>query len=221
MELVSLAPDLWHAESMFGSMFPTRMIVRRTDAGLILWAPVAIDDEMQASLSALGTVHAIVAPNLFHYAHVAGAKERFPEAQVFAPEGLRTRRPNVPIDALLEPGLQLGSGCAVHAVEGSAVMSEFVLHDPETKTLVVTDLVFNVRRAHNFRSWFVFRVVAGTLGDVGQSRLWKTFVKDKEAAGASMRALCELPFERLMMGHGEVVEEGGADALAKATSHWT
>lgn len=219
MELISLASNLWHVESMFGSIFPTRMIVRRTDEGLILWSPVAIDDELAAAVTALGPVTTIVAPNLFHCAYVAAAKKRFPDARVFAPEGLRAKQPDLPIDAALEPGLRLGE-CSVHAVEGSAVMSEFVLHDPDTKTLIVTDLVFNVRRAHNLRSWFVFRVVAGTLGDVGQSRLWRSFVKDKEAAAASMQALNELPFERLVMGHGEILEEGAQDALAKATARW-
>lgn len=220
MELISLAPNLWHVESMFGAIFPARMIVRRTDEGLTLWAPVAIDEELAVTLSDLGPVTTIVAPNLFHSAHVAHAKDLFPGARVLAPEGLRKKKPEVPIDAVLEAGLELGEGCTVHAVEGSAVMSEFVLHDSATKTLVVTDLVFNVRRAHNLRSWFVFKVVAGTLGDVGQSRLWKSFVKDKEAMGASMRSINELPFERLIMGHGEVVEEGGQEALAKGTARW-
>lgn len=196
------------------------MTVRRTPAGLILWSPVAIDDELAAALRRLGPVTTIVAPNLFHYAHVAAAKARYPEARVLAPEGLRTKRPDVPIDSALAQGTSLGGGCSVHAVEGSAVVSEFVMHDAETKTLTVTDLVFNVRQAHNFRSWFVFRVLAGTLGDVGQSRLWKSFVKDSAAASKSMLALNELPFERLIVGHGEIVEDGGQESLAHATAHW-
>lgn len=220
MKLIPLAPNLWHVESMFGAIFPVRMVVRRTNEGIILWAPVALDEELAESIGDLGPVRTIVAPNLFHYAHVAHAKELFPGARVLAPEALRKKKPEVPIDGLLESGLELGDGCKVHSVEGSPVVSEFVLHDEATKTMVVTDLLFNVRRAHNWRSWFVFKVVAGTLGDVGQSRLWKSFVKDKEAAGASMRSLNELSFERLIVGHGEVVEEGGQEALAKGTARW-
>lgn len=220
--LIPLAPQLWTANDelilALGIRFPVRMTVLRDGEGnLALWSPIAIDDALASELAELGTVRWLVAPNLFHHLYLSDAVARYPGAELVGVRGFGAKRPDLPwSERLLHEGLPI-AGVEVLPVEGAPKMEEAVLFHRESGTLVVTDLVFAVREATSFWDRVVFGWVAGTLGRVGQSRLWRwSLTRDRAAAGASVRRMLELPFDRLVMAHGEVVSTGGRAALEEA-----
>lgn len=96
-------------------------------------------------------------------------------------------------------------------------MDETVFIHRATGTLVVTDSYFNLTNARTAMSRFMFRFV-GALGKPGQSRIWRSVVKDKVAMGESTRALLQNDFDRLVMAHGEVLESGAKGAYERAAS---
>lgn len=203
-----------------GIRFPVRMVVLRdADGGLALWSPIAIDDALAGELAELGPVRWLIAPNLLHHLFLEDAIARYPEATLVGVEGLRDKRPDLPWSATLDEGLPFESDAQVFAIDGAPSVQEVALHHPPSASLVVTDLVFAVRRAETFWDRVVFGWVAGTLGDVGQSRVWRwVLTRDRAAAGVSVRRLLELPFDQLIMAHGEIVEEDGREALERACS---
>lgn len=216
-----LADDLWEARDTLrmpgGVVFPLRMTVLRAGGGLVLWSPIRIDDALAAELDALGPVTHLVGPNQFHHLHLPRARERYPEATLLGAPGLAAKRPDIAFDGELAAGAPLLPGLDPVAIEGVPKLNEVVLLHRPSRSLVVTDLVFHILEAQGLMSWFVFRVVAGTLGRCGQSRLLRLVTKDRAAHGASIERLLEEDFDRLVMAHGEVVETGGRAALAKAT----
>ena len=60
--------------------------------------------------------------------------------------------------------------------------------------------------------------MAGTYGRVGTSRLFRMFIKDRPAFRASLDRVLQWDFDRVVVGHGDVVERGGKRALEQAWS---
>jgi len=218
-----LADELWCAEDDLrtapGVVFPIRMTVLRHASALTLVSPIAIDDAVATFLAELGSVEAIVAPNAMHHVHLPSTVERYPDARVFGVPGLRKKRREIVFDEMLSDGAApFHPGVELHSVDGAPTMDERVLYHRASRTLIVTDLIFNMPSAANWISRLIFRYVARALGKPAQSRLWRSFTKDRAAAGESIARLLELDFDRLVMAHGEVIPQGGREVLAEATT---
>lgn len=216
--LLPVAPAVFHATSSLrlpGFVhFPIRMTVLRTARGVVVVSPIEIDDALAAEVDALGPVRAIVAPNALHHLFLDGARRRWPGARLLGAPALRDKRKDLAFDGALD---DIDEEIEVVRIDGAPVVDEHVLLHGPSRTLVVTDLVFNVHRAANVVTWFVFAIVAGAYRRLGQSRMWRFFTKDRAAAAASLRRVLAWDFDRLVVAHGDVVESGAKAALEAAT----
>ncbi len=201
-----------------GFHMPTRMTVLPIEAGgVALVSPIPIDDELAAKIRALGPVRYLIAPNLLHHLYMGPASARWPDARVLAPAALRAKRPDLRIDAALEDGLPPDLSRSVHAVriEGAPSLDEHVFFHEATRTLVVTELAFNITRPEGLMAHVVLFLV-GCHGRLAQSRAWRFFVKDRRAAARSARTVLGLGFETLVVAHGAVVQKDARERLEGA-----
>ena len=201
-----------------GFQMPARMTVVRTDdGGLALVSPIPIDAQRAAELAALGEVRWLVAPNLLHHLYLCDAIARYPSAKVLAPRTLAAKRPDLRIDAPLDAPLPpaLAACLDVVAIDGAPSVAEHALFHRPTRTLVLTDLVFNVRAPRGVVANVVLWLV-GCHGKLAQSRTWRFFIKDRPAYAASVRRLLGLDVETLVVAHGDVVREDARARLAAA-----
>ena len=219
--LEPLGEGLWQSRfDLFtgGVHFPGRMIVARLDdGGLWLWSPVPIDDTLAAAITELGPVAHIVAPNAFHHLHFRKASARFGDAQRWITPALAKKRPTLEHDELLT-----GETPAVWAdtldqliVGGIPKVDEVVFFHRPSKTLVVTDLIFNIMEYQGWISGLVYRM-AGAHKKCAQSRLLRSAVKDRAAAGASVRTMLKWDFTQVVMAHGEVLTDDARGQLERA-----
>lgn len=204
----------------FGLHFPTRMTVLpfgKREVALV--SPVPIDDQIAASIAKLGEVRYLIAPNLLHHFYLGAASRRYPSAKILAPAGLREKVPDLTIDATLEQGLPFELAAAVELlrIDGAPAIDEFVFFHSASRTLVVTDLVFNFVRARGTFTKLVLFLV-GCYGHVAQSRAWRFTIKDRHAASASAQRVLALPFHTLIVAHGDVMQEDARAQLAQALS---
>ncbi len=221
-----IAENVWAQESTLrmpgGVHLPTRAtVIRAAHGGLVLHSPIALDAEGLAALDQLGEVRWIVAPSAVHWLFVKGAKERYPNAKVLAAPGVERKMPGFPMLALPPRGAldpSLAGELEVLRIEGAPLMDEHVFFHRPTRTAIVTDLLFNVRRSESFVTRFVLRLM-GTLGRAAQSRMWRLLVRDHEAAAESASHLLGWDFERLIMAHGDVLDDA-AHARATAALEW-
>jgi hypothetical protein len=200
-----------------GFVMPIRMTALPLEDGSVaLVSPIAIDDATARVIEARGPVGAIVAPNLLHHVFLRAAAARWPGARILAPEGLGAKEPAVRIDAVLgEDPAALGPSVQLVPIEGAPAIREVAIFHRPSKTLVVTDLVFNIRRPRGVLTPIVLRVV-GAHDRLAQSRAFRFMVKDRRAAAASCERLVSLDFDRLVVAHGDVIDSGGREALAAA-----
>lgn len=198
--------------------FPIRMTVLRAESGrLVLISPIRLDDTLVAAIDQLGEVEHIVAPNLMHHLFASAARERWPRARLWGAPGLKKKRSDLSFHSFLAAGA-LVPGLAVFPLAGAPAVEEHAFLHHASRTLVVTDLVFNVRAAPNFMTRWVFKWVSGTYGRLAPSRLWKRFAKDRTALKQSLAAVLDADFDRLVVAHGDVVQEGAQGSLRAALS---
>jgi hypothetical protein len=61
-----------------------------------------------------------------------------------------------------------------------------------------------------------FRVVGGIRSHPGMSRLFKFLVRDRAAFSSSIQHLMQWDFDRLIVGHGEIIEARAKERVAAA-----
>jgi hypothetical protein len=200
-----------------GFQFPTRMtVLPLSGRAIALVSPIPFDDDLAARVAALGEVKLLIAPNLLHHLYLAGATARWPGASVLAPAALRKKRPDLRIDRSLEEATATEFAGSVQPlkIEGAPAVDEFVFFHEATRTLVVSDLVFNITEPKGVVANVALFAV-GCHGHLAQTRAWRFFVKDRAATAASVRALLAMQPEALVMAHGDVIEMGARERLEK------
>jgi hypothetical protein len=202
-----------------GIYLPARMTIIRLDAeSLALHSPVPLTAAQLDAIRAIGRVTTIIAPNNFHHLYLRPAIEAFPDADVWAAPGLPAKRPKLALRNLLGPDAKppFADRLTPIFLAGGPKMDETVFLHRATRTLVVTDSYFHLKSTTGWLTPLVFRLT-GSLKP-GQSRIWRSTVKDRQAMAAASRAVAALDFDRIVMAHGEVLHSGGKAAWVAATA---
>lgn len=187
----------------------------------LVLSPIAFSEGELEEIAAVGPVTHLVAPNLFHHLWLADAQERWPNATVWGPDGLETKSEAITdyrrLSARPEAPWPKDLQCV--EVRGMPRFREWALFHAGSRTLFVTDLVFNQPTAHTATTRFFLRMT-GVYGKCAVSRLFRGMIRDKEAFAESCRAILALPFERVVMAHGETIELNAKATLTKALARW-
>lgn len=131
---------------------PTRMtIIRLPDGGLWVHSPVACTPDLVAAVEALGPVVAIVAPNSFHYTHLADWTRAFPQAAIFGVRGLSVKVRGIAFAFLENQPSPLWREAIDFRVIPLGSFTEAVFLHRASRTLIVTDLMqsFEADRIRN------------------------------------------------------------------------
>jgi hypothetical protein len=222
MAFISEAPEVWSVMHTMrfpgGVRLPSRMTVVRLPGGeLLLHSPVPPDDELLAEVAHLGPVAHIVAPSLLHHLFVRAWMDRSPGARLWVAPGLAGKRHDLPAhEPLGEQAPEAWRGVIDQLpIRGQPRMNEVAfLHRP-SRTLIVSDLVFNVGRPRTLPTELVLRLM-GTHGGLASSRLWRSYTRDRAAVRASIERLLAWDFDRVLMGHGDAFGPGARPAMALA-----
>jgi hypothetical protein len=216
--LRKLAEDLWVADAPLrvgGLDMGTRTtLVRLADGGLFVHSPGPLSDALRAEVEKLGAPRALVAPNLMHHMFLADWARAFPAARLFGPAGIGAKRPGLAFEPALgdAPPAMWAQALDQLQVRGAPRMDEVVFLHRATKTLLLTDLCFNVHAGSTFTR--VFMRANGAWQRFGPSRLMRHVVtRDRAALRASLERILAWDFERVVVTHGDVLERGGKPAL--------
>jgi len=219
--------DLWTADGQADAGVPgflrkydfsTRMtVIRLPDGGLFLHSPVRLDDRVRSELDALGSVRAVVAPNKAHHLFVGEYRVPYPKARFYGALGLQTKRKDLSFFAMLgdEPMPEWRGTIEQRFFRGAPWLNEVVFFHPASRTLLLTDLAFNVPVGKVWGVPFVFKLM-GAEGVFGPHRFIRWSIRDRNAALRSLRAILEWDFDRIIVTHGDIVESGGQAKMKQA-----
>jgi len=223
--LQKIDEDLWHSEGHVnlpaGIQLPCRMVVIRLKSGrLWLHSPIKINDTLVQEVADLGRVGHIVAPNCFHHLFVGRWMERFPDAKTYGAMGLDRKRKDLSFSQTLDERTPeaWSDEMSQAFIDGIPALNEFVFLHRASKTLIVTDLLFNVHQANNKASELFLRYVSGAFRKPAQSRLVKLATRNRKAMKQCVQKVLSWDFERIVMAHGEIIESNGPAILRDALS---
>lgn len=214
----ALAPDVHVVDGEWqGTTFRRRMTVLRLASGdLVLHSPIWLREADLAWLDSLGRVAFVVAPNRFHGSEAHRYAARYPDARVLvSPPAAAEVRRGGRVDGLLPDAWPAAARDEVDVLEfrGTRLLAEQVFFHRASRTLVLTDLVFNLQVEVRGLEGAFFRWNRIDRR-FGPSKLFKwVFVNDTAAALASYRQLMAWDFDRVIMSHGDVLERGGKAAM--------
>jgi hypothetical protein len=219
--LNSLDRDLWELNaplSVVGMQLGHRMTVARLpDGTLWLHSPVAQSAELDAELARLGPVAQIVAPNAVHDTFLEEWFARYPDARFHAARGLAKVRPDLKFNATLgdTPDPPWAAVFEQHVVRGMPRVNEVVFFHRGSRTLILTDLVFNLGPDMPFLSRVLMKL-NGCYCRFGPSRLLKSVIKDRAAVRSSLDRILSWDFDAIVVSHGDNVKTGGKMLLREA-----
>jgi hypothetical protein len=195
--------------------FERRMtIVRLQDRRLLIYRAIALDEIEMARLEAYGTPAFLIVPSDMHRLDARIWKDRYPSAQVVAPEGAREKVEEVVHVDTTQPdfGDPNVSFVAVRGVEGHE--AALVVRTPRGTTLIVNDLVGNIHGAHGAGGWILKK--AGFAGEEPQiPRVVKRkIVEDERELRAQLEEWAQMPsLTRIIVSHGVPIEANPHAAL--------
>ncbi len=220
MPLAKVAEDLWTAESVMRMPLmhlPLRMTILRIDGALWVHSPIALDDALASEIDALGRVAWLVGPNAFHHLKLRPYHERWPVAELWCPPGLAAKRTDLPFRGQLcgeMPDAWRGHLEAVR-LEGAPKLDEVVFFHLPTKSLVCTDLVFNIQDPKGWAVWPLLKMM-GTYKRFAMSNFWKVLAKDRGKLREGIERVLAWDIERVIPAHGEIVEDEARRRLSDA-----
>jgi len=222
--IISIAQNLWslnQPQKFLGVEIGTRMTVIRLDSGdLFLHSPIRLTDEIKQTLSNLGNIRYVVAPNKFHHLYVGDYVSAFPEAEIFSAPGLKEKRRDLSFHNVLTDGQEYGwtSDITHLFIDGIPLLNEVVFLHHQSKTLILTDLICNLGPEIPF-STKILAKLDGIYMNPAVPRIFRYFgIKDSHKVRKSISTILSWDFDRILISHGNIVESGGKRAFRKAFS---
>ena len=220
-----LAPDLWalarELKMPGGPRLPSRStIIRLEGGGLVVISPPPLGES--SGIDALGTVEQVVLPNSLHHLFASEFMARHPGARLFAAPGLHERVPGLPPAEVLGAGTPgPWPGELEFAVLGPARgISEVVFFHVRSRTLILTDIAFNLRRIERPFERIFWRLFGGpdAFGPTRSARL--VLLRDRAAVSRCLSQAARWPIQRIEVAHGDAVEENAKSEFLRAFSSY-
>ncbi len=226
--LIQVDQDVWVAEQpmrYFGLSIGARMtVIRLQNQEIGVVSPIRLTEALVAQLDRIGAVAHIIAPNLYHYFFASDFKARYPTANFWAAPGLEEKRPELPIDYVIEPTVVEASrselwncldfvlfeGFKTLGSGGIDNLNECIFFHKSTHTLIVTDTAFHFDESFSLLT----RLAAKTGGGykkLSPSILEKIATQDREKVRRSVERVLKWDFERVIMAHGSIIERHGKE----------
>lgn len=222
--LRELVPDLWVIEQPFrylGFEIGTRTtIIRLRDGALLVHSPSRLGAEMRRELDAKGPVRFVVAPNRFHHVFVGDYQRAYPDAEFYCAPGLDTKRADLKFTATLTDEVQpvWQSQLEQLVFRSFSPLNEVVFFHRASRTLLFTDLIVNVIRSDSALTK-VALTLDGTFGAPAVPRMFRMLLRWHRAeTRALVDRILRWDFDRVVLGHGDVIESGGKKIVAEAWS---
>ncbi|WP_120510578.1 DUF4336 domain-containing protein [Photobacterium salinisoli] len=212
-----------NAVPFFTLPYTTRMtVVILPDGKLWVHSPIELTTELAEAVNALGEVSYLIAPNHLHHLFVAQWQQAYPNATTFGTKEVIHKRSDLHFDDELTSSSDYPWQPAIEQLlfTGSKAMQECVFFHPETRTLILTDLIENFP-ADSFKPWQrVIAKSAGVMAPSGKTPLdWRlSFYLNKPEARRHIEHILSWEPQTIVLAHGELITQDAVAFLRRAFS---
>lgn len=211
-----LADNLWtkrYPLTTAGMAMGRNVSVIRLESGkLIIHSTAPFSPGEIADIEAFGEPGWLVDATNFHDTHSRDGVGALPGLPYLVPEGFRAPE-SVAIRRLTPPPDEWRDEVEVIALGGMPRINEHVFYHRRSKALILCDLVFHLTENFDRRTRRIFHWFSGSKEPLANTRLFRFFIRDRDAFEKSLRRVLSLDFEILVMGHGEPILGEGREKL--------
>lgn len=213
-----LADNVWiktYPLSVLGTSHGrTVTIIRIASGKLVVHSMAPFSPSDLDEIRGVGEPGWLVEAMLLHDTYAREGRDRFPDVPFLGPPGF-SEIVGFPTLPLLPAPPDWNGELEVVALQGAPKLKEHAFVHLPTRTLLVADLIFNFSPQEQGWDRFFHRYIAGFKRYPGMSRIFRLCVSDKPAFEASLAKLMALDFDRIIVGHGEVIESDGKTLLRR------
>jgi hypothetical protein len=214
-----LAENLWilpySLRLLGGDLRRTVTIVRLRSGELIIHSTGPFTPDDVAAILALGQPGWLLEVMLRHDTFSKQGHQAFPKIPFLAPQGF-SEVVGFPTQPLVPAPANWGDELLILPLEGIPSMREHVVFHRASRTLIVADLLFNFGPETSAWTRFLVRCAVGRQHHPGMSRPFRMAIKDRAAFQQSVKILTSWDFDRIIVGHGEVIAADGHRKLVNA-----
>jgi hypothetical protein len=194
---------------------PRRMtVVRLIDSRLVIYSAIALDPDGMASIEAFGQPAFLIVPSDKHRRDARMWKTRYPQMQVIAPSGARSKvEKQLDVDTT-EPSFGDVNVKFVTVPGTSERECALIVRSAHGYTLVLNDLVGNITNANGLGGWLLH--MAGFAGEKAQIPrvVLMSLIKDKAALRTQLLQWAEIePLNRILVAHGSPIDHNPRQLL--------
>ena len=225
MQLEKINEDIWTVPMplkvfQFIELNTRMTIIKLQDGSLLLHSPIKYTPELGEAINHLGNVQYLIAPNCFHHLFIGTWQEQYPNAKIFAPNGLIKKRPDLKLEHFLNEPAQLPwlEEIAVFPILGMPMVQEFLFYHQKTQTMIITDFAFFLPNSTGFTSFYAkLNAVKET---VQTPVLFKMAVSDKKAMKESLVPLQNLKIQHISLCHHEILSQKAQEQFSNLLEFW-
>jgi spore germination protein YaaH len=188
----------YDANAGFGVIFPAKTIIVNAKNAIYIISPCDLELPIIKELNSSEKQIYIIAPNNFHNLHLATMQMALPKAMFYGPKRSAD-----------QSGVELANtkdlpqnDLKTTFIQGNNTISETCFYHEESESLIVTDLMFNLKHKMNIPTRLAM-TFAGTYKKLGTSRALKMTIKDKKKFKSSIESLLAYPFKNVILTHGK------------------
>lgn len=214
-----LAENLWllvYPLKMLGADLRRNVTLIRLRSGKVVihsTAPFTAEDVVV--IRALGEPGWLLDGILRHDTFAKEGRAAFPGIPYLAPEGF-SETVGFPTTPIVPAPAEWDGELLALEIQGAPEARDTALLHVPSGTLILTELIFNFGDAEPLWTELLLRVAVGGEHHPGMSRPFKAGVKDKAAFNASVASILSWNFDRVIVGHGDVIEFDGKTKLRAA-----
>ncbi|MDE2481719.1 MAG: DUF4336 domain-containing protein [bacterium] len=212
--LQAIGQDVWTHEASIHEIvlgivrIPMRhrmTVMRLANGNVVLHSPTLLSAELQSAIALIGPVTAVIAPSWWHDLHLEDTLADYPHARLFvAPAILKAQR-HLGAQALGEqPPQEWSKQIEQTPIAGIALhFDEFAFYHRASRSLILADLLANAD-AFSGRMQRLVRFASGQ--GCTFPRIFRPIIFDRQRFLASLDRILTWDFERIIVGHGPIVE---------------
>lgn len=212
--LETIAEGIWlqrHPQSLFGMEMGRNVTLLKLDGGkLILHSTAPFSEEDRREISALGEPGWLLDATNFHDTFTEVGRAAFPDLPYLAPEGFPAKGE---FRSLGDPPVEWADEIDVIRIDGMPKINEYAIFHRASGSLIVADLLFNQPLEATGWTRIGLRLISGIREHPGCSRMFRFMIRDRGAFEASLHRILELPFRRIIVGHGNPIEKDARTRL--------
>jgi len=219
-EIEALGRNIWLVNGpevpYLGLSLPTRMTLIRIKGQLWVHSPIPLTDSIKEFIRTIGQPAYIVAPNKLHHLHLRSWHFQYPNATLFAPPGLRKKRKDITFDFEILPDRRYQWSDDIHHdhFKGNLFMDELVFFHRSSRTLILTDLILNLKTDHfNWRQKLLAQFDQIRYPNGRTPRLYRYSMYTKSHAKKSYQQFLEWDPINVVINHGACIRGNGKQEI--------